>query len=66
MSNNCQPPEDDLQVKKPLLSLKRPVLVQCEKFRCLARQDMHGKWRSVFGDAELTTFVSVIDPQNDR
>jgi hypothetical protein len=36
------------------------VLVQCEKFRCLAFRDKHGKWRSPFSKMELNNVVQVI------
>ncbi|MGD0085919.1 MAG: hypothetical protein ABSC24_02200 [Verrucomicrobiota bacterium] len=36
------------------------VLVQCEKFRCLAFRDKHGKWRSPFSKMELNNVVGVI------
>ncbi len=65
MSDDVQPAEDNLQLTTPLPVRNQPVWIQCEKFRCLARQDADGKWRSVFGDEELTTFVSVIDLKGD-
>jgi hypothetical protein len=36
------------------------VLVQCEKFRCLAFRDKHGKWRSPFSKMELNDVAFVI------
>jgi len=36
------------------------VLVQCEKFRCLAFRDQQGKWRSPFSKMELHNVVGVI------
>jgi hypothetical protein len=38
---------------------RRERIVQCEGFRCMAYQDDSGKWRSFFGDKELTGFISV-------
>jgi len=61
MSNNVQTTVDSLPVSKPSPLPGKPVLVQCEKFRCMARQDTNGKWKSVFGDTELTTFIKVIE-----
>ena len=36
-------------------------LVQCEKFRCLAYRDKHGKWRSPFSKMELPRVIHVIE-----
>jgi hypothetical protein len=63
MSDNGQPEENSLQAQKTSPAGSKPVWVQCETFRCMARQDANGKWRTFFGDNELTTFVSVIDDQ---
>jgi hypothetical protein len=38
------------------------MLVQCEKFRCLAFRDKQGKWRSPFSKTELPRVVYVIEP----
>jgi hypothetical protein len=38
------------------------MLVQCEKFRCLAFRDKQGKWRSPFSKMELPRVVHVIEP----
>ena len=38
------------------------MLVQCEKFRCLAFRDRQGKWRSPFSKMELPRVVHVIEP----
>jgi len=65
MSDSGQKAEDNLQVNNPLPFLNKPVWVQCEKFRCMARQDNNGKWKSVFGNTELTTFVKMIDPKDN-
>jgi hypothetical protein len=37
------------------------MLVQCEKFRCLAFRDKHGKWRSPFSKMELPRVVHVLE-----
>jgi len=63
MSDNALPVADRINGTPPPRS--KPVWVQCENFRCLARQDDGGRWRSVFGDNELTTFVSVIESAED-
>jgi hypothetical protein len=47
--NGANPPVDEV------------VLVQCEKFRCLAFRDKHGKWRSPFSKMELNGVVQVIE-----
>ena len=47
--NTALPPADEV------------VLVQCEKFRCLAYRDKHGKWRSPFSKMELNGVVQVIE-----
>lgn len=41
------------------------VLVQCEKFRCLAFRDRYGKWRSPFSKMELDGVVHVIEDHSD-
>ena len=38
------------------------MLVQCERFRCLAFRDRQGKWRSPFSKMELPRVVHVIEP----
>ena len=38
------------------------MLVQCERFRCLAFRDKQGKWRSPFSKMELPRVVHVIEP----
>jgi hypothetical protein len=38
------------------------MLVQCEKFRCLAFRDRQGRWRSPFSKMELPGVVHVIEP----
>jgi len=38
------------------------MLVQCERFRCLAFRDRRGKWRSPFSKMELPRVVHVIEP----
>ena len=38
------------------------MLVQCERFRCLAFRDRQGKWRSPFSKTELPRVVHVIEP----
>jgi len=63
MTDSVQPAADNIQAKKPSTFHGKPVLVQCEKFRCLAQQDANGKWISIFGGKELTTFISVFDAQ---
>ena len=41
------------------------VLVQCEKFRCLAFRDKYGKWRSPFSKMELNGVVQVIEANSN-
>ena len=58
---------DEKVLSKPPVMPPPPVprsrnerIVQCEGFRCMAYLDDSGKWRSFFGDKELTGFVSVL------
>ena len=47
--NGAIPPADEV------------VLVQCEKFRCLAFRDKYGKWRSPCSKMELNGVIQVIE-----
>lgn len=52
---------DEDEINLPPLP-EEVMLVQCEKFRCLAFRDKHGKWRSPFSKMELPRVVRVIEP----
>ena len=52
--------ETPSQSDERLPGRSKPVWVQCEGFRCLAVMDEQGKWKTVFGGAELTGNIKVI------
>lgn len=46
--------------KETLPPVGEPVVVQCERFRCLAFRDRDGKWKDWFDKGEITGSVQVI------
>jgi len=52
------PPDKDEDSRLP--PVDEVVLVQCEKFRCLAFRDKYGKWRSPFSKMELNGVIQII------
>jgi hypothetical protein len=39
---------------------KKPVLVDCERFRCVAYQDAAGTWRAYFSGVALHGKITVV------